>query len=68
MKVFDSNHIGKGWSAYCDHWKRAMRLALLLLGTACVGIVHAFLPFFLVDVVSLSVNRLYRELWSDRSS
>ena len=68
MKIFDPYHIEKGWSAYFDHWKRAIRLALLLLGTACVGIVHAFLPFFLVDVVSLSVNRLYRELWSDSSS
>lgn len=63
MKVFEANHIPKGWNSYFRHWKRAMRFSMLLLGTALVAIVHAFIPSFLTNTVSLSVNRLYRELW-----
>jgi len=63
MKVFEANHIPKGWNSYFRHWKRAMRFSMLLLGTALVAIVHAFVPFFLTNTVSLSVNRLHRELW-----
>ena len=68
MKVFDPFHIDKGWKAYADHWLRTMRYAVLLLGTACIGVVHAFVPVFLVDVLGLSVNRIYRELWPDSGS
>ena len=68
MKVFDPYHIDKGWKAYADHWLKAMRLAVILAGTAFIAMVHAFVPVFLVDTVSLVVNRLYRELWPDSGS
>jgi hypothetical protein len=62
LKVFDSRHIGKGCKAYAEHWLRAMRLAVILAGTAFIAMVHAFVPIFLVNMVSLVVQQLHKEM------
>lgn len=59
LKVFDSKHIAYGKRAYFRHCLDALRYALILQGTAVIVFVHAFLPFFLVNLGSLSVKRLH---------
>ena len=62
IKIFDSHHIGYGRKAYFRHCLNALRYALILQGTALIVFVHAFLPFFLTNVGSLSVKRLNDEM------
>ena len=62
LKVFDSTHIhvfGNGRRAYFRHLFAAVKYAVIFAGTAIIMIVHAFLPFFLVNVGSLVVKRLH---------
>lgn len=62
LKVFDSKHIAYGKKAYFAHLLDALRYSLILAGTAAIVFVHAFVPFFLVNVGSLSVKRLHNEM------
>lgn len=62
MRVFDSDHINKGWKAYADHWLRAAILSAGLLGASVIALTHAFLPFFLSDFVSLYVKKMHHDL------
>ena len=62
LKIFNSKHIAKGWKPYAVHWLGAMRYAVLLIGTGLIVSVHAFIPFFLTNVGSLSVKRLHTEM------
>jgi len=62
LKVFDSKHIAYGKKSYFAHLFDALRYAVILTGTGFIVFVHAFLPFFLVNLGSLSVKRLHTEL------
>jgi len=59
LKVFDSKHIGYGKKAYFAHLFEGLRYSAIFAGTALIVFVHAFVPFFLVNVGSLSVKRLH---------
>ena len=62
MKIFDPHHIDKGWKAYAAHWLRAAKLSVGLLGASFISLIHAFIPFFLTDFISLYVKHLHRDL------
>ena len=62
MKVFDPYHIGKGWTAYADHWLSAAKVSAGLAWTSFIAMVHAFIPFFMTDFVGLYVKKLHHDL------
>ena len=62
LRVFDAHHIQYGKKAYFGHLRDALRYALILIGTGLIVCVHALLPFFLVNLGSLSVKRLHNEM------
>jgi hypothetical protein len=62
MKVFDRHHIDKGWASYADHWLRASKLSVGLLGASVISLIHACIPFFLTDFISLYVKKLHHDL------
>ena len=62
MKVFDSKHIAKG--EYLSHFLRASKISLLMICSGLIGLVHALVPCFLTDFLTLSVERI-RKMLSD---
>ncbi|MGB1617891.1 MAG: hypothetical protein ACPHOJ_02545 [Litorivicinaceae bacterium] len=60
MKVFDSKHIAKG--QWPSHFLRAGFISGLFICSGLIGLVHAILPFFLTDFLSLANKRIAKEL------
>ena len=62
MKVFDPSHAtGKYWR----HLLRAGFIAGLFIASGLIGLVHALVPFFLPDFMSLAAARIAAELAGD---
>ena len=62
MKVFDSKHIAK--RQWLSHFFRASKISLIMICSGAIGLVHALVPFFLTDFLTLSVERI-RKMLSD---
>tara|TARA_Y100000593_G_scaffold36294_1_gene70681 strand:+ start:918 stop:1124 length:207 start_codon:yes stop_codon:yes gene_type:complete len=60
MKVFDSKHISKG--QWLSHFITASKISLLMICSGLIGLVHALVPFFLTDFLSLANARIAKEL------
>ena len=55
MKVFSYTHArGKYW----QHLKRAGFISGLFIGSGLIGLVHAIVPFFLPEFMSLAAARI----------
>lgn len=59
MKVFDHTHArGKYW----QHLIRAGFISGLFICSGLIGLVHAILPFFLPEFLTLANKRIAKEL------
>jgi len=60
MTVFDINHIAKG--QWLPHFLKASKISILMICSGLIGLIHAILPFFLTDFLSLANKRIAKEL------
>ena len=59
MKIFDHTHAkGKYWR----HLLRAGFIAGLFIASGLIGLIHALVPFFLPEFMSLAAARITKEL------
>jgi hypothetical protein len=59
MKIFDHTHAKK---KYWRHLLRAGFIAGLFIASGLIGLVHALVPFFLPEFMSLAAARITKEL------
>jgi len=58
MKIFDPHHIQPGWPAWWQHFKQAIKMSSLMIGSGLLGLVHALVPFFLPEFLALASARI----------
>ena len=61
MKIFDSKHIASK-AQWPSHFLRASKISLLMICSGLIGLVHAILPFFLPEFLTLANKRIAKEL------
>ena len=62
MKVFDLSHaIGH----YVSHAISSLKISLIMICSGAIGLVHALVPFFLTDFMSLANERIKKMIDSN---
>ena len=62
---FYNRHLKENGMSYFQHMKFALFLATKTFGCAIASIIHAFIPFVLVDHTSKTINKL-NEIFLER--
>jgi hypothetical protein len=63
---FYNRHLKENGMSYYQHMRFALFLSVKTFGCALASLIHAFIPFVLVDYTSKTINRL-NELFVERS-
>ena len=61
---FDFNHLKTAKIHYFGHGYRVSKISIKLILLAIAGVIHALLPFVLVETVSKGVKKIEDELSS----
>jgi len=56
--IFDFNHLKKAKVGYFNHGFRILKISFSLALLAVAGIIHAVLPFILVETVTNGVKKI----------
>ena len=62
---FYNRHLKENDMSYFQHLRFALMLARRTLGCAVASVIHAFIPFVMVDHTSKTINRL-NEIFIER--